>query len=597
MKKAGRGFVVACTLAVCSSTLVGQLPIGGKQAARMGGEVPGQARASRYAFTTPRVLLGERLFSGVGTLVDMDLDGFRDFAFGGTFFLETGGTFSFFTIDEHQRKTSETRLKSPSKNPTHVFPHVVSADLNEDHLPDLIGIGRHGGIALHFRDLVKQENTNGRKVLGFRSRHYFPDATNASRVGAVSFSSQVIRIVDLDADGHEDLLLAGNFMGIEGIMNTSGLLWLRGDGRGGLARPQLLLGGQVISAEFADLNDDEAMDLVVLGPGGRVTLMTKRLGGYLVQKVKLTAIKNVQSLEVRDIDQDGIEDFILLGTCPQKDCFQAAIYLGLKDGQPGPGTIVRGKLSRKETIHSWLMEDLDSDGFPDLAMLCVDPLGRTRIEIFAGGREKPWSTRETLPLGVLLAYELSNNGTGYLKYEDIDGDGARDLWISPVRAKPDGLIGVAFLRNLRVADPPIRRIGTATATGTGIVPRISTAGGLPRIGNQRFAFRLSQVPGDQSLYWFWISHVRMDVRILGMQVKVFPFRTVLARSQGTGMRGGLVRLPFPIPLDKALVGEDFFFQWVFPSRGAKNPLSLARSEALQVRFLPETDRRFLPRLR
>lgn len=597
MNQAGRVFVVACTLAVCGPTLVGQLPIGGKQATGMGREIPGRNRASRYAFSTPRVLLGERLFSGVGTLVDLDLDGFQDFAFGGTFFLETGGTFSFFTLDESQKKTSETRLKSPSKNPTHVFPHVVSADLNEDDLPDLIGIGRHGGIALHFRALVEQDPSKKKKVLGFRSRHYFPDATNAAKVGAVSFCSQVIRIVDLDADGHDDLLLAGNFMGIQGIMKASGLLFLRGDGEGGLARPQQLLGGQVISAEYADLNDDGALDLVVLGPGGQVTLLTKRLGGYLVQKVKLTAIKDVQSLEVRDVDQDGIEDFILLGTCPKDDCFQAAIYLGLRDGQPGPGTIVRRKLSRKETIHSWLLEDLDGDGFPDLAMLCVDPKGKTRIELFAGGREQPWSTRETLPLGVLLAHELSNNGTGYLKYEDIDGDGARDLWISPIRAEPDGKVGVVFLRNLALADPAVRRLGTATATGAGVVPRISTAGGLPRIGNRRFAFRLSQIPGDHSLYWLWISHVRMDVRILGMQVKVFPFRTVLARSQGTGEREGLVRLPFPIPLDKALVGQDFFFQWVFPSKGAKNPLSLARSEALQVRFLPERDSRFLPRLR
>ncbi len=597
MSSAGKCAIVAGIFMACMTSAVAQVSARSGDATRVGG-VPVRSTPLRFTLEKPRIVVGERFFSGVGTLVDLDLDGFQDVAFGGTFFLETGGTFSYIAMDEHMKKKAEIRFLSPSKNPTHVFPLVVSADLNEDHLPDLIGVGRHGGLSIHLRALIPGEGARQKLGLGFRSHHFIPAESDIRRVGALAFEPTVLRVVDLDGDGHQDFLLAGDYIGLGGIMDGTGLLFLRGDGKGGLARPKLLQSGRVYSVEWTDLNADGRRDLAVLGDDGQVALLfRKRLGGYLTHTVSLTAISDAKALMVRDLDQDGITDYVLLRECPESDCVKVAVYKGLRGGMPGAATKFRIFLSRREKVMSCLMQDFDGDGSPDLAILCVDPKGRMVLELYSGAGKRAWSERETHFLGTLLASELSSSGTGYMKFEDVDGDGAPDFWISPVRITEKGKLGFLYLKSTRAVKAPIRRLGTATATGRGAFPRISTAGGLPRIGNKKFALRLTNVPGDRSLSWLWISHVRMDVHILGMRVKVFPFRTVVTRSEGTGERGGIVRIPFRIPVDRNLVGERLFFQWVFPSRGAKNPLSLARSEALQVTFLSDQKRPSLPHLR
>jgi len=497
MSKREKIIGVAGSLALLALSLPGQKT--STKESRLGRQtsVESLREPPRFLFARPRVVIDDRYFSSAGVLVDMDMDGFKDVLFGGIFFLEKGGTFSYMTLNEQLQRKGTYRFQSPSNNPTHVFPYILAADLNEDGMPDAIGIGRSGGIAVHLRAFVPKQKGSNHRVLGFQSRYFEPREMDPGAVGGFGFDVRFLRALDLDNDGHQDLLVAGDFMALEGRVNSSGLLLLRGDGKGEFARPKSLLSGPV------------------------------------------------RHVEITDLDGEG-------------------------SGQ----------------VRSWLLEDLDADGYPDVGLLVADETGRMSLRILAGGRRGPWKKEKRIALPARLAMDFDFDGLGYLRFEDIDGDGARDLWISPVRAQEVGPLGILYLKNRRKKLPSIQRLGTSTRTGQSVLPRISVGGGLPRIGNKKFMLRLADVPGSGAPYWLWISHVRMNVPILGMRVRVFPFKTILATSQGSGARGGLVRVPFRIPKVKSLIGESLFVQWVFPSKGAKNPLSLARSEALELRILP-----------
>lgn len=542
----------------------------------------------RFLFARPRVVIDDRYFSSAGVLVDMDMDGFKDVLFGGIFFLEKGGIFSYMTLNEQLQRKGTYRFQSPSNNPTHVFPYILAADLNEDGMPDAIGIGRRGGIAVHLRAFVPKQKGSIHRVMGFQSRYFEPREMDPGAVGGVGFDVRFLRALDLDNDGHQDLLVAGDFMALEGRVNSSGLLLLRGDGKGKFARPKSLLSGPVRHVEITDLDGDGRSELIVLGDKGRVTKLTPRpLGGYLQEKWLLTAISNAETLLIRDVDQDGQKDFVIFANQEFEDSIGYAVYEGLVDGRPGQawtGFLHLGQGAGQ--VRSWLLEDLDADGYPDVGLLVADETGRMSLRILAGGRRGPWKKEKRIALPARLAVDFDLDGLGSLRFEDMDGDGARDLWITPVRAQKVGPLGILHLKNRRKMLPSVQRLGTSTRTGQSVLPRISVGGGLPRIGNKKFMLRLADVPGSGAPYWLWISHVRMDVPIMGMRVRVFPFKTILATSQGSGARGGLVRVPFRIPKVRSLVGESLFVQWVFPSKGAKNPLSLARSEALELRILP-----------
>ena len=61
---------------------------------------------------------------------------------------------------------------------------------------------------------------------------------------------------DFDADGHIDLILAGNFDGVKpeiGRMSASRGLFLRGDGKGGFAAVQTAESGFLVNGQARDI--------------------------------------------------------------------------------------------------------------------------------------------------------------------------------------------------------------------------------------------------------------------------------------------------------------------------------------------------------
>lgn len=147
-----------------------------------------------------------------------------------------------------------------------------------------------------------------------------------------------VKAGDYDGDGDEDLFVGGRSVGgVYGMSPKSYLLVNNGQGQfaemtAELA-PKLANAGMVTDAEWADVNGDQQLDLVMVGEWMPLSIYYNQ-GGKLIEEKLPKSEGWWNCLEIADVDQDGDLDFLAGNfgwNSPLRPSPDFPLYLYLKD--------------------------------------------------------------------------------------------------------------------------------------------------------------------------------------------------------------------------------------------------------------------------
>jgi len=136
--------------------------------------------------------------------------------------------------------------------------------------------------------------------------------------GSLTNSTSVVKVIDVNNDGHPDLFLGSRLIPFLYGVNASSTL-LMNDGKGNFTNqtstlaPELKDIGMVTDAVWADIDGDKKSDLVIVGEWMAPTIF-KNTGGKL-EKIAMPELDKYkgwyQSIAAGDFNGDGLTDFVL----------------------------------------------------------------------------------------------------------------------------------------------------------------------------------------------------------------------------------------------------------------------------------------------
>ncbi|MEM7230645.1 MAG: VCBS repeat-containing protein [Planctomycetota bacterium] len=288
------------------------------------------------------------------------------------------------------------------------FDHPVDAsavaDFDEDGIDDLAALTMDDA---SFR--VLSSDANGELFEVSRGRA----ARNA-----------ILRAIDLDGDGHMDLVATGGPAGV--------ISYGAGDGSFSDSR-ELRFGLNVRSLAIGDLNGDERLDLAAVG-GSRGELHIRFGSGdreFSESLVIESPVAAPHVVALPDLDQDGDRDIIVWGRDPK-------VHVIVYKNEAG---------SWHETILSdafldpdlreprGAVVDIDRDGREEV-LLVLEELGSSTTELFVVEEPNGGSVRSR---------RLGSNRGILTNVADFDGDGFLD--IVSIQSDVDGYARGLFRRN------------------------------------------------------------------------------------------------------------------------------------------------------
>jgi hypothetical protein len=228
----------------------------------------------------------------------------------------------------------------------------------------------------------------------------------------VQFSSS--SIADVDGDGNQDLLIAGN-AGTAVSPDPTATLYL-GDGQGGFTEAGADLAGVFgPSTSIADVDGDGNDDLLITGADTATLYLGDGQGSFSEAEAGLTGV-NGGSTSIADVDGDGNLDLLITGEDVNDD-LTATLYLG--DGQGGFSKAGADLLGTE--YGSTSIADVDGDGNLDLLITGEDADFNPTATLYLGDGQGGFSEAGADLLGTI------DSSTSIA---DVDGDGNLDLLIT-----------------------------------------------------------------------------------------------------------------------------------------------------------------------
>jgi hypothetical protein len=308
---------------------------------------------------------------------------------------------------------------------------VAVGDLNGDGKPDLAvanscQTGTGGGSNCNAGGDVSV-------LLGNGDGTFQPAVAYSS--GGTAASS--IAVADVNGDGHPDLIVANQCISATDCSNgTVGVLLGNGDGT--FRAPVTYVAGYgADSVAVADLNGDGHPDLIVAdgcftanscNTGGVSVLIGNGNGTFQTVVTSSSGGQNAVSVAVRDLNNDGFTDVVIVNQCFSKsNCKNGGVAVLLGNGN---GTL-RAASSYSSGGYSALsvaIADVNHDGQPDLVAtsLCSDGSNCVNgvVGVLLGrgdGTFKPPST-----------YSTNGYGASSVAAADMNGDGIPDLVVDNI---------------------------------------------------------------------------------------------------------------------------------------------------------------------
>jgi FG-GAP-like repeat/FG-GAP repeat len=288
--------------------------------------------------------------------------------------------------------------------------------------------------------------------LGYHLPYSFP----------VAATGRLLAHADLNGDGKEDLILAGQ----SSHMRERGIQILEGNGDGTFKEGiTIVLQNPTRAVVVADVNGDGKPDLILLHPGVAVLLNTTANPGAPVSFGSEQSLAGGfgPALAAADLNGDGRAE-VLLGTTPTR---QANDELGTLRVVSAPRFIDQSHPSGSAPSIdvpipgipvSIVVSDFDGDGKPDVAVGFTGPLheGRGSIAVLLNRTEGSHAPiRFADPIFINFDHAVD-----FIASSDLNGDGRYDLFaawctgreelcgaVSLLNTKtPEG--GIAFTRHL-----------------------------------------------------------------------------------------------------------------------------------------------------
>lgn len=278
------------------------------------------------------------------------------------------------------------------------------------------------------------EYKNGNALL--QDRLYINDGggkfhRSADALPPLLTNKSCVRAADIDNDGDTDIFVGTLADAIAyGVPQTSYLLINNGTGLFSLASPGVIdLGniGMITSADFADLNMDGWIDLVLVGEWMPVTVMMNRNGKY--ERRQLEGSSGLwQTVKITDVNGDGKADF-LAGNWGLNTKFRhrepLRLYVKDFDGNRRVDQLLSYTVGSEE--YPFLAKDEVERALPVLKkhyLSYAEYAGVPMREVFYGYAEqvKPLVCQK---LSSVIAY---GDGNGSFRLEDLPDD----LQLAPV---------------------------------------------------------------------------------------------------------------------------------------------------------------------
>ncbi len=180
------------------------------------------------------------------------------------------------------------------------------------------------------------------------------------------------------------------------------------------------------SAQWAHLNRDGFLDLVLIGENAAGTAFTKiylnnGAGGLVPQTLSLANLTD-GDIAIADFDQDGFNDLVLTGSVSSSSGAGSTVAYRNQGNGNFTLVIVPGLANlRRSTL---AVGDMNSDGFPDLAISGVNNGGTYQGFVFKNLGGSTWSAPQSI-LGV---------ADGDMAFADCNNDGYPDLVIAGERS-------------------------------------------------------------------------------------------------------------------------------------------------------------------
>ncbi|SHE63143.1 T9SS type A sorting domain-containing protein [Chryseobacterium sp. OV279] len=411
----------------------------------------------------------KNFYYGSADVADMDNDGKQDVVINGAIDSDGDGNVdTSFNEVYRNNGTSLVPYANLGANANHLG-DIKFMDFDNDGLMDIISTG------LSYNDIVNY-------------KHYRFKNTGTGFVKEVDLAGKVygsLEAFDFDNDGKVDYAINGTQY-IEGTGFVNNLDFYRNTATDFELTKGWQPGTQNGSFKFVDLNNDNFLDLVILGVADGDNPICKV---FLNQSGTLTLSQDFEALtsgkmEYADFNADGFQDIVITGQDTSYEGFLAVLM------NDGTGHFNLQKINVPEIADSSVTTgDVDNDGYYDFIVSGNDSNNDAVVKTFLYNPSNQNFT-ENIPTGLHML-----GGPGFVNLLDFDNDHRLDVLLAGFDWADPGM-------------PSLTKFFKNTSTEVNLKPVPPAVLNVVKTGN-RFKFSWSGASDDKTP----VNALRYEIKV------------------------------------------------------------------------------------